>query len=76
MSSVHYTDFIALKVQSYSHREVFTVCYLLAITWPFFYGIEFVRKNKVLAATWAMSCALMGIFTLLPVVKIENINLM
>jgi phosphatidylinositol glycan class N len=63
------------QVQSYYHREVYTICYLLATTWPLFYGSEFVRKNWILCSTWACSCAAMSIFTLLPANKVENANL-
>ncbi|KAL2356483.1 Phosphatidylinositolglycan class N-domain-containing protein [Cryomyces antarcticus] len=66
---------IEAMVQSYFHREVFTVCYLLATTWPAFYGMDFVRQNESLVAAWAVSCALMSTFTLLPVVKIEDMNI-
>lgn len=62
-------------VQSYFHREVFTVCYLLASTWPAFYGSKFVKQNAVLVVTWAMSCSLMSVFTLLPAIKVEDLNL-
>ncbi|EON66176.1 GPI ethanolamine phosphate transferase 1 [Coniosporium apollinis CBS 100218] len=67
--------FLEALVQSYFHREVFTVCYLAAIAWPAFYGMDFVREHQVLVATWACSCGAMSLFTLLPVVKVESINL-
>jgi phosphatidylinositol glycan class N len=63
------------QVQSYYHREVYTICYLLATTWPLFYGSEFVRKNWILCSTWACSCAAMSIFTLLPANKVESATL-
>lgn len=66
---------VAQQVQSYSHREAYTVCYLLAIAWPVFYGLDFIRQNKTLAATWSIACALMGSFTLLPANKVENLGL-
>ncbi|KAI9839189.1 MAG: Glycosyl phosphatidyl inositol anchor synthesis [Sarea resinae] len=62
-------------VLGYSYREVFTVLYLLAPLWPAFYGIDFLRQNKVLVTTWAVSCVLMSTFTLLPAVKVEDIKL-
>ena len=46
------------------------------MSWPFFYGIEFVIENFLLIATWTGCCAAMSVFTLLPAVKVENINLM
>lgn len=65
-----------LKVRSYFHREIFTVCFLLAVLWPLTYGIQFVSKNKLLCATWAIGCGLMSVFTLLPAVKVEDITTM
>ncbi|KAF2763063.1 PigN-domain-containing protein [Pseudovirgaria hyperparasitica] len=62
-------------VQSYFHREIYTVCYLLAIAWPAFYGKRFLTDNKVLVATWALACGSMSLFTLLPANKVENLNL-
>ncbi|KAF2180535.1 GPI ethanolamine phosphate transferase 1 [Zopfia rhizophila CBS 207.26] len=62
-------------VQSYFQREIFTICYLLASTWPAFYGKEFLEQNLVLALTWVLSCILMSVFTLLPANKVEDPNL-
>jgi len=59
-------------VQSYYHREIYTICYLLGILWPGLYGGEFVRDNAVLCATWALGCASMSAFTLLPANKVES----
>jgi len=61
-------------VQSYFHREIFTVCFVLGALWPVAYGINFVKEHAFLSATWAIGCCLMSIFTLLPVVKIESIT--
>jgi phosphatidylinositol glycan class N len=59
-------------VLGYFHREVFSVCFVLAAFWPFFYGTTFVGKNKFLCALWPACCFAMSSFTLLPVVKIES----
>ncbi|KAL7275891.1 Glycosyl phosphatidyl inositol anchor synthesis [Rhizina undulata] len=59
-------------VTGYFHREVFTGCFLLAAIWPCFYGSDFLRKNALLVAIWALGCVLMSTFTLLPVVKQES----
>jgi phosphatidylinositol glycan class N len=61
-----------LLVLSYFYREVYSLCYLAAISWPFFYGKEFVRQKKGLIAMWGAGCALMSTFTLLPAMKIED----
>ncbi|KAL1641323.1 Glycosyl phosphatidyl inositol anchor synthesis [Diplodia intermedia] len=62
-------------VQSYFHREVFTICYLLATLWPVFYGMRFVKQNFLVVATWWLSCSMMSVFTLLDAMKTEDINL-
>jgi phosphatidylinositol glycan class N len=62
-------------VQSYFHREIYTICYLLATTWPTFYGQEFAKKNIGTVATWIFSCMMMSAFTLLPANKAENVPL-
>ena len=77
LMSVCYSQFIltSLQVLSYEQREVYTICYIFAIFWPASYGIGFVQNNFLLIATWAGSCALMSIFTLLSAIKVEDINL-
>ncbi|KAE9970179.1 Glycosyl phosphatidyl inositol anchor synthesis [Venturia inaequalis] len=74
IKSVAFLGLLEALVQSYHQREIFTICYFLAAAWPAFYGLPFLQKNAALVATWALSCASMGVFTLLPVIKTENIN--
>ncbi|PUU75287.1 Phosphatidylinositolglycan class N-domain-containing protein [Tuber borchii] len=62
-------------VYGYFRREVFTGCFLLATIWPLLYGPGFLRKNKLLAASWMVCCSLMSTFTLLPAIKQESENL-
>ncbi|KIW06098.1 uncharacterized protein PV09_03267 [Verruconis gallopava] len=74
-SLLKFLGFLALLevlVQSYHHRELYTICYLLAIAWPAFYGTEFCKKHAILVLTWMTSCASMSVFTLLPAMKVEN----
>ncbi|KAK2760236.1 Glycosyl phosphatidyl inositol anchor synthesis [Arachnomyces sp. PD_36] len=59
-------------VQSYFHREIFTVCFLIAALWPIVYGSKFLSQNRLLVASWFIGCTLSSVFTLLPVIKIEN----
>jgi len=70
-----YIGILEVMVQSYYHREIYTIAYLLAVTWPAFYGMAFVRKNWTLCLTWALSCTAMSVFTLLPANKVEDSNL-
>ena len=71
-----YIAILEVMVQSYYHREIYTICYLLAVAWPLLYGIDFVKQNWTLCLTWALGCIAMSIFTTVPAIKIEDINLM
>ncbi|KAK6006067.1 hypothetical protein QM012_006477 [Aureobasidium pullulans] len=66
---------LEIMVQSYYHREMYTLCYILAIFWPVSYGPKFLRQNWVISATWALACASMSIFTILPALKVEDARL-
>ena len=70
-----YIAILEVMVQSYYYREIYTVCYLLATTWPLFNGMEFVRNNWILCGTWALGCTAMSIFTFVPAIKVEDANL-
>ncbi|KAG9243405.1 GPI ethanolamine phosphate transferas-like protein [Calycina marina] len=59
----------------YTHREVFSVLFLAAATWPVFYGTRFVKDNSFLVGTWMVSCGVMSTFTLMPAIKTENVFL-
>ncbi|KAK8207493.1 GPI ethanolamine phosphate transferase-like protein [Phyllosticta capitalensis] len=63
------------QVQSYAHREVYSICYILATLWPVCYGLDFVKQHFLTVLTWWVSCGLMSTFTFLDAVKVENINL-
>lgn len=71
-----YIGVLEALVLSYFQREIYTVCYVIAAFWPIFYGLEFLSRNKLLVATWSAGCGLLSIFTLLPVVKVENSSTM
>ncbi|KAK3719319.1 Glycosyl phosphatidyl inositol anchor synthesis [Vermiconidia calcicola] len=70
-----YVGMLEIMVQSYYHREIYTLAYLLLVPWPAIYGMEFVRGNWTLCGTWALTCTAMSIFTLLPAMKVEDPNL-
>ncbi|KAK9235689.1 Phosphatidylinositolglycan class N-domain-containing protein [Lipomyces kononenkoae] len=60
-------------VAGYFHREVFSVIYGLISVWPLIQNYQICKKNKALVLSWFVSCWLMTVFTLLPVVKEESI---
>ncbi|EEP77820.1 hypothetical protein UREG_02669 [Uncinocarpus reesii 1704] len=72
---VVYVGILQALVQSYFHREIYTACYLIAGFWPVFYGFSFLSRNKLLVATWFVGCGLLSVFTLLPVLKTEDSNM-
>lgn len=76
LQAVAFVAVLEAMVWGYFKREVFTACFLLAAAWPMAYGGAFVGANKVLCAGWAVCCAAMSTFTLLPVVKVESTELM
>ncbi|OWP00644.1 hypothetical protein B2J93_5420 [Marssonina coronariae] len=59
----------------YTHREMFSVIWAAAAFWPAFYGMKFLSANKELVGTWVCSCVAMSSFTLLPAMKVEDVNL-
>ncbi|KAJ4319717.1 Glycosyl phosphatidyl inositol anchor synthesis [Neodidymelliopsis sp. IMI 364377] len=75
LATLGFFGLLQALVQSYFHREIYTVCYLLATSWPAFYGQQFMRKNLGTVATWIVSCIMMSTFTLLPANKAENVSL-
>ena len=75
MNIFAYIAFLEVMVQSYYHREIYSICYLAGTTWPLFYGMDFLRSNWILCGTWALGCTAMSIFTLVPAIKVEDSNL-
>ncbi|KAJ5622175.1 GPI ethanolamine phosphate transferase 1 [Penicillium herquei] len=61
-------------VQAYFYREILTICFGLGAIWPIVYGFSFIRQHIFLIATWVLGCTLMGMFTLLSVIKIEDLD--
>ena len=66
----------SVQVLSYFHRSVYTICFIAAAFWPLIYDRDFISRNTVLISTWTAACLSMSGFTLLPVIKIENISVM
>lgn len=60
----------------YIYREILTALFIVGAFWPASYGLCFLQKHAVLAATWFVSCLAMSTFTLLDANKVEDVNLM
>ena len=73
--AVAFVCLLEALVQSYFHREIYTICFTLAIVWPVFQGIQFLRENASLIVCWALGCLAMSTFTLLPANKVESANM-
>ena len=67
--------FLELLVISYFYRETYTAMYIVAMAWPFLYGLQFIQANKALIVQWCAGCLMMSTFTLLPAIKIEDSNM-
>ncbi|ESZ95716.1 phosphatidylinositolglycan class N [Sclerotinia borealis F-4128] len=75
LKTVIFLGLIESLAWGYTHREIFSVLFIGATFWPVFYGLGFLKKNKALILTWIASCVAMSSFTLLPAMKIEDIDL-
>ena len=74
-NTVGFVGFLQGLVISYFYREMYSAIYIVAIAWPFFYGRKFLMANKLLVGNWAIGCMLMSAFTLLPAIKMEDVNM-
>ncbi|TDZ41268.1 GPI ethanolamine phosphate transferase 1 [Colletotrichum trifolii] len=75
LGAVVYLGIVESLAVGYIHREVLTVLFWIGAFYPLAHGLSFLQKHPVLTATWFVSCAVMGVFTLLPANKVENITL-
>ncbi|KAI5304730.1 Glycosyl phosphatidyl inositol anchor synthesis [Ascosphaera pollenicola] len=75
LKAVLYVGILEALVASYFYREIYTGCYLLGGLWPLTVGFRFAKSHKSLLLMWIISCGLMSGFTLLPVVKTEDIDM-
>ncbi|KAL1598634.1 Glycosyl phosphatidyl inositol anchor synthesis [Paraconiothyrium brasiliense] len=74
LSTVGFFGLLVALGESYFSREIYTICYLLATSWPMFYGESFMKTNYGAVFSWVVSCMLMSTFTLLPANKAENLS--
>lgn len=63
-------------VAGYFHREIFSVIFVLISIWPLLQNSKVSKENKLTVAAWFICCWAMSVFTLLPVVKVEDVMLM
>lgn len=73
IEGILYIGVLQALVQSYFHRSIFTVCYLLGALWPLSYGSRFVEQQRPLVLAWVMGCVGLSTFTLLAVVRTESV---
>ncbi|APA13727.1 hypothetical protein sscle_11g084970 [Sclerotinia sclerotiorum 1980 UF-70] len=75
IKAIIFLGLIECLAWGYTYREIFSVLFILATFWPAFYGLGFLKNNKALTLTWIVSCVGMSSFTLLPAMKVEDIDL-
>ncbi|KAK2018005.1 GPI ethanolamine phosphate transferase 1 [Colletotrichum eremochloae] len=75
LGAVVYLGIVESLAVGYIHRQVLTVLFWIGAFYPLVHGLSFLQKHLVLTTTWFVSCAIMGVFTLLPANKVENITL-
>ncbi|KAI1821888.1 PigN-domain-containing protein [Xylaria intraflava] len=75
LNFISYVGIIQSLAFGYIHREIFTVLFVVASTFPLALGVSFLRQHLILVAVWFISCLLMSTFTLLPANKTEDVQL-
>ena len=73
---IAYILMLEVLVYSYFHREILSCIFLIISLWPLTFTRNFQKQNFTWCAFWSLSCFMMTVFTLLPVVKIESKRLM
>lgn len=72
LESLVFVGILQALVQSYFHRTIYTICYIIGAFWPLSYGMDFLQSNLDIVLPWTAGCIALSTFTLLPVIKIEN----
>ncbi|ORY63093.1 GPI ethanolamine phosphate transferase 1 [Pseudomassariella vexata] len=75
VNAITYLGIVESLALGYIHREILTVLFYVGALYPVVLGLKFLQRHAVLSATWFVSCIVTGSFTLLPAMKVENINL-
>lgn len=61
-------------VYGYFHREIFSLCFGVALLWPWIQDAKVANANLRMSLFWATMCLIMACFTVLPIVKQESIT--
>ncbi|KAG0649183.1 GPI ethanolamine phosphate transferase 1 [Hyphodiscus hymeniophilus] len=75
LKAATFVGLIECLALGYIYREFFSVVFVGAAFWPVFYGMGFLQENRSLVGIWFAACLTMSTFTLLPAMKIEDLNL-
>ncbi|CAO0798155.1 unnamed protein product [Mucor circinelloides] len=67
--------FLEALVFSFFYREMLTAIFILLSAWPLIMPSRVRSENKLLLAGWSVSCICTSIFTLLPVEKGQDLNM-
>lgn len=67
--------FLEALVFSFFYREMITVIFVVLSAWPLMMPSRVRSENKLLLAGWFVSCLCTSVFTLLPVEKGEDLNM-
>lgn len=67
--------FLEALVLSFFYREILSVVFIVLSAWPLIIPSRTRSENKALLTSWTVSCICTSVFTLLPVEKGEDINL-
>ncbi|KAL9542159.1 hypothetical protein MBANPS3_008753 [Mucor bainieri] len=67
--------FLEALVFSFFYREMLTAIFVVLSAWPLIMPSRVRSENKLLLAGWCVSCLCTSVFTLLPVEKGEDLNM-
>ncbi|KAI8360779.1 Phosphatidylinositolglycan class N-domain-containing protein [Blakeslea trispora] len=67
--------FLEALVYSFFNRGVLSAIFVLLSVWPFLMPAKVQKEQKTLLFAWSLSCLLTSVFTLLPVEKGQDINM-
>ncbi|KAK4462805.1 Phosphatidylinositolglycan class N-domain-containing protein [Cladorrhinum samala] len=74
-NSILYIGVIESMALGYIHREILTGLFVIGAFWPLTNGFSFLQQHAALSIIWFFSSLAMSSFTLLPAMKVEDVNL-